>query len=653
MAKLGEAYVSIRADLTKFDKDLDLALKRAVDKFERDLNRQLGKRLGTNLGGGVREGVRESMNGIGKELGDSLDIPANSSGRRAARNFKRGAADELQDNNIIVKALAVLVSGLEDGFSALPAKVKAAVGGALVAALIPAGALAGAALGTALIAGVTAAGVALAFQFNEVSDRGEAFAANLRYRLVSSAESFGNATINAMDLFDERLMQIGPTLRSVFDNASKFVVPFAESTANLIEGIFEGIDRGLKNAEIENLTAGLVDGFDDIGVAIGDAFATLLSNPNLDLALNDLLDVVEELITVGGEFLNWTLDVYDDFKVAVEIVEDFVDSLYSLYQAVNALVTAQPGAGGHFLDFLGLGDDVKLHKEIDLASNATSRFNSSLQMTIKSTKEEQKALEELQRALELQTRNAHDAVSAQIAYEDAIDRSNAALKASKGSIDLTNAAGREAADQILRRIELLDKFTQLQLEKGKLTEEQAQKYYQNEIARLRAEFVARGGSIKQFNDLYAEYIKLAGLPPIADPTGPLNLGAKNLKQSFDLARLAWEKALASFKKRPANGNIKVQGGTQLAGFADGGFITEPQIIAAGEGGRPELILPLTQPNRSLQLLAQSPLANVIGGGPSIVYAIFDGEPFQARIVKTVNNSNRANARTISQVPRNI
>lgn len=654
MAKLGEAYVSIRADLSKFDKDLDLGLKRAVDKFERDLNRQLGKKLGVNIGGGAREGLRESFNGISQDLDKSLDIPANSSGRKAGRRFKRGLADELEATDPITKALAALISGLEDGFSALPVQVKAAVGGALLAAIIPTGAVLSAAIGAALIAGIDAAGIALAFQFEEVAARGEAFTNTLRFRFVSAAEAFGNAAVGAMDLFDDRLQQLDPTIRSIFDNAAQYVLPFADAITKLIDGTLQGIDRGLQNADIDGIISALVTGFEDIGLAIGNAFDMLLSNPNLGLALEDLLFTVGNLITVGAEFLNWTLDVYDNFKVVGTAIYDIVTQTYSLIEAITNLINLDfDAAGDSFWTFLVGTQESKVSGNINKLNTGTKEFERSLRLTIKATDEETKALAELQRALDDSVRSARSAISTQIAYKESIDRSNDALKKSKGSISLTTEAGREAAEEILKRIDLIDRSAQEQVDSGKKTDAEAQKFFEKEIARLRAEFVARGGNIKQFDALYGQYIKLAGIPPIEDPTGPLNLGAKNLKESFDLARLAWERALASFKKKPANGNIKVEGGTQLKGFADGGRITEPSIIAAGEGGRPELILPETQPLRSMQLLASSPLANVIGGGPSVVYAIFDGEPFQARIVKTAKSVNRQAARTINQGPRNI
>lgn len=654
MAKLGEAYVLIRADLSKFDKDLDLGLKRAVDKFERDLNRQFGKKIGLNIGGGAREGVRESFNNIGQEIGSQLNIPANSTGRRAGRQFRRGVEQELRDVDPVKKALASLTAALEDGFSALPAEAKAVVGAAILAAIIPAGALISAAFGGALITGINAAGVALAFQFEEVEARGKSFVELLRVRLVSAAESFGNETINAFDFLDAKLWGMQSTLRSIFEQASVYLLPLTDGVARLFDEALQGLDRGLQGAETQQIIDSLVNGFEYIGVSIGDAFEILLSNPNLDLALNDLLLAVGDLVTIGAELLSWTLDVYDNFRDAIEFTIDFTKAVYDLVAAINALFGLDfDSAGAHFMEFLTGEKDTRIAGTLNKSTLSTKDFTSALKLTLSATDDEVKALEDLQRALDDSIRSARNAISTQIDYEESIRRSRDALKESKGSIDLTTEAGSRAAEEILKRIDLIDRSAQEQIDSGRKTDAEAQKFFEKEIARLRAEFVARGGNIKQFDALYGQYIKLAGIPEIPDPTDALNLGAKDLKQSFDLARLAWERALASFKKKPANGNIKVEGGTQLKGFADGGRITEPSIIAAGEGGRPELILPETQPLRSMQLLASSPLANVIGGGPSVVYAIFDGEPFQARIVKTAKSVNRQAARTINQGPRNI
>lgn len=649
MAKLGEAYVQVRADLKPFQKDLDLSIKRLTDRFERDLNRQLGKKLGTNIGSGAREGIRESMNGIGRELDDTLSVPANRSGRRSGREFKRGLSDELKDRDPITRALASLTAGIEDGFSALPAEVKATVGAAILAAVIPAGALLTAAIGSAIVAGVALGGIALATQFTEVQERWDQFTDRLRVRFVNSAQAFGSATINALNLFEDRLTALDPVLKNIFDRAAQFVVPLADAVSRLVEEAADGLMKGLNSKEIDEVLTSLVDGFEYIGISISDAFEVLLTNPNLDVALYDLLLVIGDLVTVGAEFLNWTLDVYDNFKDVVEVVGLFIEDVWQLYQAVDALVSLDTSAWDKFVDFLEHGDTADQHAVFGRIRTAAERYNDTIFTTLSLTKEQEKAQKELNRAYEESIRNAERSINVEIAYQQSIDDVTAALKESKGSIDLDKQAGRDAATEIEGLISNLRDLTQQRLKDGKLTEAQAEAFYRAEIKRLRDEFVKRGGNLKLFDELFAKYAQLAGLPPIPDPFDPLRLGALDLKEAFAVAEAALARLL---KKLPKGGNIKVEGGTQLK-YADGGFVNEPTSAIMGENFQPEVVLPLSKPKRSLELLAKSPLADVLGGGATIVYAFFDGEPFQARIVRTAQNVSQGNARTLASKPRSI
>jgi len=419
--------------------------------------------------------------------------------------------------------------------------------------------------------------------------------------------------------------------------------------SRLVEEAADGLMKGLNSKEIDEVLTSLVDGFEYIGISISDAFEILLTNPNLDVALYDLLLVIGDLVTVGAEFLNWTLDVYDNFKDVVEVVGLFIEDVWQLYQAVDALVSLDTSAWDKFVDFLEHGDTADQHAVFGRIRTAAERYNDTIFTTLSLTKEQEKAQKELNRAYEESIRNAERSINVEIAYQQSIDDVTAALKESKGSIDLDKQAGRDAATEIEGLISNLRDLTQQRLKDGKLTEAQAEAFYRAEIKRLRDEFVKRGGNLKLFDELFAKYAQLAGLPPIPDPFDPLRLGALDLKEAFAVAEAALARLL---KKLPKGGNIKVEGGTQLK-YADGGFVNEPTSAIMGENFQPEVVLPLSKPKRSLELLAKSPLADVLGGGATIVYAFFDGEPFQARIVRTAQNVSQGNARTLASKPRSI
>ena len=652
MAKLGEAYIRVRADLEPFEKDLDRSVKRITDRLEKSLDKSLGRKLGLNVGSGAREGITESLKGIDKDIDKSLNVPANRAGRNAGRNFRRGLQDDLSDNqDIITGLLASLISALEDGFSALPAQAKAAVGGALVAILVPAAAAAGAAAGTALVAAVVAGGTALAFQFEAVEIRGQTFADGLRDRLVRSANSFGHAAIAAMDLFEQRLEDLDPVLRNLFDEASKYVLPFADGVARGFSEIIQGISDGLSDANFAEWAEQIVRLFEDVGYAIGEAFYLILSSEDLPQALGDLTDLLVDVVLVGGEFVSWAISAWGAVRPVIQVLYEAVEVVVDLLDALISLTQTGEDATNFLTEFAQIFNNSLTEKSIrpiGTASIAMGDFTRETALAIKATDEEVKKLDEMRRAFDLLTQATHSAISSETNYRRAIIDTKTHLDEHGASLDKTKAKGLDLIDLYDRQITKLGEYVRAQVESGKMTEEQAQIYYDKEIERIRKEFIARKGNIKQFDELFAKYIELAGLPPIPPKTA-------GLLYATNLANTAVQNLINNLKiadqVADIDGNIKVPGGTQQ--FADGGLVTEPTSAILGENYRPELVLPLTQPNRSMSLLAQSPLSGALGSGNMTVYAVFDGEPFQARMIKTANAVNRKAARTINHVPRSI
>lgn len=651
MARLGEAYVRVQADLRPFSRDLDEAIRHITDRFERDLNRDLGNRLGSNIGDGMREGFRDRLGGLGDDLDEELSRRGGRAGRRTGRRVRRGIEDELNDRNFVTRALAYLTSALEDGFSALPAPVKAAVGGLIISAIIPLGAFLTSAIAGGIIGGVTLAGVALSSQFEEVQRRWTEFSDTQRAALLDNAEAFVSASINSLDLFEDRLNDLDPTIKSIFDRAATFAVPLADGIANLVEGALKGLDRGLRNPEVDQAVDALRDGFGEVGDAIGDALEILLSNPNLDTSLRDLFSVLSDLITASAEFLNWTTDVYDEFRTAIQFTGDLIDHLWSLGQAIDALVGNKPDAWEHFKDFLDLGDDVeKFHKKIEKNTEAEDLYNLSLSGTVVLTEKQEKALKELNDQLKKQLDLENDVIDTQLSYREAVAQTNADLKEYGARLSYNNETGRRNIDNIQNQINKLGEEVKARVEAGDLSAEAARKFYNTQIKLLRDEFKARGGNLKQFDQIFAKLIELNGLPPVPDKFGPFRTALGPLIAALD--KVIARQAKIREQGLPSSRNTTGVGPGQQK-YAEGGFIHRPTFAELGENFKPEVVLPLSDPDRSMSLLAQSPLADRLGGGPTVVYAIFDGEPFQARIVSTARSVNKQAARTINHGPRNI
>lgn len=111
--------------------------------------------------------------------------------------------------------------------------------------------------------------------------------------------------------------------------------------------------------------------------------------------------------------------------------------------------------------------------------------------------------------------------------------------------------------------------------------------------------------------------------------------ASAFRAPFDAARGAVESAIGGIVSVVSGAVDRIQGlvsrisgaigkirgfslpNIDIPGFANGGVIDRPSIIAAGEGGKREVVIPLTKPQRAAQLMRQTGLNRLAdgNGGP--------------------------------------
>ena len=654
MARLGEAYVRIRADLEPFGRDLDRGLRTITDRFERSLSREFGNNLGRRVGSGIREGLRESTRGMRDEIDENLPTPDRSRrrGRRSGEGFGDGYGDGLFGT--IRRISGLFITALEDGFSSLPPQVKGVVGTALVSAIIPAGGLLTSALGAAIIAGLAGIGIALASQYTEVTEGFQTFVERLRLRAVRAAEPFAGETLAALDLFDTKLGELDPKVRSLFANASRYVEPFARGIANAVDGLVTGLDEGLAASEFDALSASIENGLSSLGVSLGDALGTILANPDLDQSLSDLLETIGDAVEVGGAFLDWTVTAWAWLRRVGSAIGDVAGLFGDLAMVISGLAQGNDADG--FKELSDAWDDLvfrvtgggdKVEMKVRGITEAERAWNNTTSTTIKLTEAQEKAAKELNAAYTAQERLINDIIGTQIDYQAAIDQTTADLKENGRTLDLRNEKGRENAENVQREINALRDQVKAQVESGKLTDAQAEVFYQKEIKRIRDRFKGNKTLLAQFDTLYAQLINLGATPPVPNKLGPLAAAVGPLLAALGkLQQKLFELRMSSL---PSSKNTTGVGPGQQK-YADGGFVTEPTNAIMGENYRPELVLPLTNTRRSMQLLSQSKLSGVLGGATNV--AVYIGnEQLDSRMVKVSSATNRQAARVLSQAPR--
>jgi len=182
MTVLGEAFIEVRGDLRPFTRDLDKELEKVVNAFE--------KRLSKSVTDGLKD-IDKTGSDSGEKLGDGI-----------SGGLKRKLGDKHKSPWLnIVGAFA---SALDDGISALPTELKAAIVFGIIAALpIISGALAGA-ISAAVGLGLAGIGAFIAFQYEEVRERGALLAENLRLLFIDIASPFVPAMLKAIDTVEKR-----------------------------------------------------------------------------------------------------------------------------------------------------------------------------------------------------------------------------------------------------------------------------------------------------------------------------------------------------------------------------------------------------------------------------------------------------------------
>lgn len=657
MAKLGEAYVRVRADLEPFGKDLDRGLKTLTDKFEKSLNRKFGKAIGTDMGSGVRDGLRESSKGLGDEIDKGLRVRGGGSrsrGRRAGKDFGDGYGEGLAGT--IKRISGLFITAIEDGFSSLPPQVKGVIGAALITAIVPAGAFLTAAIGSAVIAGTAGVGIALATQFQEVEDRWGVFLDRIRTQAVRAAEPFAGEIVATLDFFEDELKRLDPQLRTLFANAAKYVEPFARGTAAAIDGIISGINDGIAAAQFADLAAAFELGIGNLGAQLGDALYEILSNPNLDDALFDLLIVLGDLVEFSGDFLSFTLDAYQALRDIGSAAAWVVDTLYDFLRVLDGITSTDPGDWSDRVSerwndltrqFTTGGEEIVM--VAGKINKANRVWRDSTGATIKITEEQEKALKELNKEIEANLRLTNDVISTQISYQDAIAQTTADIKENGRSLNLKDEIGRRNAKNIQNEINALREQVKAQIESGEITNEQGQKFYDQEIARIRGRFNGNKTLLAQFDELFGKLAALQAVPPVPDKFGPFRAALGPIIAA--LGAIAEKQRQIREQGLPSTNNKSGVGPGQQK-YADGGFITEPTNAIMGENYKEEVVLPLTNTRRSMQLLSQSPLAGMLGGSTNV--AVYIGnEQLASRQYKVAQGVSRQNARTLSQTPRMV
>lgn len=535
-----------------------------------------------DLDDGVRNTLRDSTSGIGKAATTGI-----TQGLKTFR-FIPGTFQ-----GILITGLAALIIG------AAPA-----IAQALQATFVTAFGLAG-----------IGAGIALAIsQSTQIQEAGKALGARMLDGLQSASTVFVTPILESIDILGRRFEHILPGIEQGFRSLAPHVTTLATGIADFASNLMPGFISTLERAgpALDEFSAQLAN----LGTTLSDAFESLSDDPQVTIdGLRILFGLLN--VTIAG---------------TVGII-NLLSEAWNLYIGVLDKATEKMAFFSPLAVIIQEGLE-KLRGETEGLTPVTDGYANTL---IKQATGAQMAavqgnglVETLREVWNVQLQVSNSA----IAFEAAIDGVTESFRENKKNIDINTEAGRQNVTMVNQSIEAAIREHEAQIAAGAGIEV-ANKAYQNRIARLRETLRQAGLTEAQIDSLLAAYeevppaltteVKTPGLP-----------GAITRLQA--LARAAREAA------RDVIINVRASSsGTHIGGRAEGGVITKPEISWIGEAG-PEAVVPLTDPARAQQVMAEAGLVS-----PMTINIIVDGEVIERRVIKATQGQ----ARQLSSVPRSI
>lgn len=607
---LGEAFIEVHADLKPFARDLKTTAKPIVEAFEREIQ------------GAVSKGVRQGSDEGGRDAGE-----------RVSRHLKKSLLSQFGNKNFFVVIAGALGSALDDGISALPTEVKAAI----VLGIVLASPIIAAFLTGAIVAGVGAGfavlGTVLGAQYQSVQDKAAETFQLLRRELVSSADSFEGAIIDALAVVRTRIIGMGDLFRGIFDVSATFIDP-------ITQGILDGIEEFLRS--VRNSIGGIRPFIDELGAgiavlgeALGDALEILVvSGEDGATALRDLFSLVGVLIV--------------SFSILLTIMTKLYGTIRDIVKVTNNLAGAfSPGLAlvAHFFE-----QTDRTATKYKSFVNSNFDLSSSFRGLVVDTKNEAKAIEEYQKALEDASKAVKNQLDLNVNWEQSLDDIAASLKENGSTLDITTQKGRDNVREFSQALKIAEERAVERVRTGQISADQAVAYYDEEIGQLRRLATQAGLSQQEFNNLYQQIIETATLRISAQEigvdalTGELTDANGEAKRLYDLLQL-----IMGLRRNIIAGAI---GGVR--GFAEGGMHYFPEVVRVAEDG-PEVTIPLTKPARAAALVRESGLDQLLGGGGGTgqTLVFIGNEQLDARMVRIVEASNNRQAMALRNAGRSF
>lgn len=580
---LGEAFVDVRANLKPFSKDLEKGLKVILAAAERKLKAesQFGRGLADNLKNHVKEGMDEGV-----------DEGFQSGSKKA---IKRGLND-------FQKFFSVLGDFFDDGLSAVPSEVKAALVLGIVAAsvaLLPllAGAIS-AAITAGAVTGAAAIGIILAARFRVVQQQFQAVGQSILRTLTGPASRLIDPLVGFGEKIDALFVRLAPNIDHIFQQISGALGPIGDTVIDFIDKIVKALQVMVRNARpiIDALGEALPQLADDIA----SAMVTLsLNSEDTALALKDLLAVIGYLIVATAGFINFLAKMYFWLRLTAAAVTGDWSTAQQLL--ANRAIEGERAAEGFDGSMQNLNTTLGMTQtEADAAARAINPLVSSL----------------------------FKGMDASIDFHQAMDDLNKSIKDGNKDFRETTQKGRDNLRLVETAVtsiaKLRDQNLAYAIEHGQATD-QIEANYQAQLTALEKTIAGTGHETTALQDLFNKAKEAPSEVNIAVKTPGLDAAILKLSQIPGLVKGAIAGANAAANAIRAG----MAGGHGLQTNALGSIVTSPTMTLVGEAGYKEGIIPdpAVMPGRAMQLSNQLGLTDLIAshlGSPGVNVTVLVG-----------------------------
>lgn len=609
---LGEAFVNVRADLKPFAKDVEKGVKEILRAVEKRLvaDGQFGRMIGESV-------RRHTSDGVSSGLEDGFSRGAKKATRESLSTFK--------------KFFAVLGDFADDGLSALPSEVKAAivigvVAAAAVVAPLLAGAISGAITAGASL-GVVGIGIAFASQFRVVEDQFTALGRRLLSGLRDASSVFIVPLRDAGAAILGAFTAVGDQIGRIFGQAALQVKPLTAALTGFVTQLLPGIQIAVEKAR--PLIEAMAKILPKLGRDIAEAFAILGDgSAEAVVGLRNMFAVIGVLIVATASIIRALADTYFWMRVVSAFAGGDFQLAFALLEERERNLTL---ASGQLTD---------AQKPLGTALGKTAAAAKAAELAISGLVSEQMR-----------------GINATLDYEAAIDSLQKSIKEGNKDFRETTENGREnlrfVQQAILGAAARRDAEIAVAIENGRSTAtiEANYKRQVDAIETAIGKNRAQGAALQ-------EMFRIAREGPdkvtIEVSTPGLTTATQNWK-NFGAAVRSAIRTMNDAALKYLNSPSGLQ--TAVQKYANGGIVSSPTLGLVGEAGYKEAVIPdpAVMPQRAMELSNKfgltSMIADALGAGKTIVNVFIGSQRLEEIADYRIGLNNTMQAQSLAYGPR--